>query len=320
MRSLVLLVAVGGGLTGQSLVGSGYTLPTPVNGAPGQLVTLMVQITDRSGVAFTSAPAGADLPTTLSGFSVTYFQGDQFSTPILNVLPFYTVPTPCYPACAALVALTIQMPIEAKSCPPSSCENLGGATTGLLNISQNGVHGTAIYVQPYSDQVHIVTTCDTFTSGYGATSSPTGLPCPSAVTHPDGSPVTAGNPAKAGEEVVAYAVGLGQTNPPLATGKLVTAAAPTQTAFGLDFNYRPNALATRPLPSASPPVYAGATPGYVGLYQINFVVPPVPPGTLPCVNPVPTQGQNVVYSNLTVSVGGAFSFDGARICVAVPNP
>jgi uncharacterized protein (TIGR03437 family) len=141
------------------------------------------------------------------------------------------------------------------------------------------------------------------------------------VTHADGSSVSATSPAKTGEELVAYAVGLGQTNPPLVTGKLVAAAAPTQTTFGLDFNYRANALPTKPGPTAPAPLYAGATPGYVGLYQVNFVVPPVPAGTPPCVDAshvAPAPGQNLVLSNLTVSVGGLFSFDGARVCVAVP--
>jgi uncharacterized protein (TIGR03437 family) len=81
----------------------------------------------------------------------------------------------------------------------------------------------------------------------------------------------------------------------------------------------PNALATRPpAPGAEvpQPLYAGAAPGYVGLYQINFVVPPVPRGTPLCAGTVDPRA-NVVYSNLTVSVGGRYSFDGAGICVAV---
>jgi uncharacterized protein (TIGR03437 family) len=114
-------------------------------------------------------------------------------------------------------------------------------------------------------------------------------------------------------------VGLGQTSPPLETGKIVKSPAPTVTTFTMDFNYRPNALATRPPPAGADvpqPLYAGATPGYVGLYQINFVVPPVPRGTPPCADIVDPSA-NVVYSNLTVSVGGRYSFDGAGICVAV---
>jgi len=172
-----------------------------------------------------------------------------------------------------------------------------------------------------SDQIHILTGCDALnsTANYGS-SLATGLPCPSTVTHADGSPVTVAKPANPGEVLIAYAVGLGQTNPPLATGKLVSSAAPTQTTYGLDFNFRANALAIKPAPNAPAPIYAGATPGYVGLYQINFAVPPVPAETPPCVDPgtVPV-GQNAVYSNLTVSIGGAFSFDAARLCVAPPK-
>ncbi|MDQ2944602.1 MAG: hypothetical protein M3Y27_01425 [Acidobacteriota bacterium] len=63
------------------------------------------------------------------------------------------------------------------------------------------------------------------------------------------------------------------------------------------------------------------TPGYAGLYQINFVVPAPPGGTLPCIGLDISQlsvGSNVVQSNLTVSFGGDYSFDGVGICVAVP--
>jgi uncharacterized protein (TIGR03437 family) len=59
------------------------------------------------------------------------------------------------------------------------------------------------------------------------------------------------------------------------------------------------------------PLYSGLAPGYVGLYQINIVVPPPPPDTPAC--------SSTVQSNLTVSVGGTASFDGAGICVAVPE-
>jgi uncharacterized protein (TIGR03437 family) len=120
-------------------------------------------------------------------------------------------------------------------------------------------------------------------------------------------------------------VGLGQTSPPLETGRIVTAAARTLVNYTMDFSYRRNALPTRPPPieadgpAVPQPLYAGATPGYVGLYQVNFIVPPVPPGTPACaeiVGPQPPTA-NMVYSNLTVSVGGRFSFDGAGICVAV---
>ena len=90
----------------------------------------------------------------------------------------------------------------------------------------------------------------------------------------------------------------------------------------MDFDFRTNAGATEPL-SQQPffdtptPAYAGLVPGYTGLYQINFVVPALLAGISSCTDltAVP-QGANIVRSNLTVTFGGAASFDAAPICVA----
>jgi uncharacterized protein (TIGR03437 family) len=216
-----------------------------------------------------------------------------------------------------LAAITIQIPFEAiwQSTSPG-----GGVPAGIISFFLGDKHGPLVYVGTVPYKVHLLTTCDAFMipQAFSAPSDGTGLPCPSVVAHADGSLVSAQSPALPGEEVVAYAVGLGQTDPPLETGKIVAAPARTLATFGLDFNYHPNALASKPLPNAPPPLYSGATPGFVGLYQVNFTVPPPPPGTPPCVVPK-TPGENVVYSNLTVSVGSASSFDAARLCVAV-NP
>ncbi len=145
-----------------------------------------------------------------------------------------------------------------------------------------------------------------------------GLPCTPIVTHANGATVSALAPATAGEELVAYATGLGQTNPALTTGQPPAQSSPTLTTFSIDFNYRVNALATQPGTVGSgtaSPLFAGATKGYVGLYQINFIVPPPPPLLQPCVDfaAITTAGL-AVQSNLTVSVGSPFSFDGAGIC------
>jgi uncharacterized protein (TIGR03437 family) len=56
---------------------------------------------------------------------------------------------------------------------------------------------------------------------------------------------------------------------------------------------------------------AALTSGFVGLYQVNFVVPELPAGYLwRC---------GMVNSNLTVSIGRKTSFDGAGICVVLPG-
>lgn len=76
------------------------------------------------------------------------------------------------------------------------------------------------------------------------------------ITHANGTAVSSLIPAVAGEELVAYATGLGQTNPALTTGQPAAASSPTIATYNLDFNYRPNALATRPSPTAAVPLFA----------------------------------------------------------------
>jgi uncharacterized protein (TIGR03437 family) len=320
---------------------AGYQYPAPLYLAPGQMVTLFVA--PVSGISFARAPANSDLPTSLGGVhaGMTDRNGPgvpSLTVPILEVRHFQTCLNPNAPACFASPswAVTVQIPYELRL----NSLGTGYASVGVAveNATFNVLSSTDVWVT--SDQIHILKALDAVLSItgvdlYGQCSSTaadnnlaplnfTGLPCPPIVTHSDGSLVTAKNPAKAGEELVAYAVGLGQTSPPFETGKIVKALATTLTTFTMDFNFRPNALATRPPPADAAgmvpqPLYAGATPGYVGLYQINFVVPPVPRGTSPCAEIVGPQAPtaNVVYSNLTVSVGGRYSFDGAGICVAV---
>jgi len=92
-----------------------------------------------------------------------------------------------------------------------------------------------------------------------------------AATHADYSLITTSNPAERGEIVTMYVTGLGGTNPPPIEGD----EAPSDT------------LARTLLPVKvfvgrveSPKVdFSGLTPGFSGLYQINFQVPEVSLGT-----------------------------------------
>jgi len=176
-------------------------------------------------------------------------------------------------------------------------------------------------LSPAQNQIHFLTTCDVIVGGTPTFVTSRGLPCPPLILHADGKQVSATLPAQGGEELVAYATGLGQTNPPLTTGQPAAASSPAVTSFNLDFNYRANALATDPGAvgaTVTTPLFAGATKGFVGLYQINFIVSPPPAGLPPCVNfavPAATGGGLLVASNLTVSLGSEISFDGAGICV-----
>jgi uncharacterized protein (TIGR03437 family) len=217
-------------------------------------------------------------------------------------------------------AVTVQVPLGIPVIC-NVCEN-PLSPSGTITVSVNGVKTAGVPAEPFPDRVHFVTACDVSIAGAMFTPLFGGLPCNPMITHADGTLVSQSRPAKIGEELVAYATGLGQTNPALTTGQPAASSSPTITTFVLDFNYHANALANKPLPASVTgfaPVFTGATKGYIGLYQINFIVPPPTSATLPC---VASSGSlingNVVATNLTVSLGSIFSFDGAGICVTTP--
>ncbi len=94
-------------------------------------------------------------------------------------------------------------------------------------------------------------------------------------------------PAQPGEFIVMFLLGMGQTDNPVTSGNVSPSnplarptAAPTLTLNG-------NTL---------PLVFAGLTPGFVGLYQINLQIPPGTPGG----NTVLTVSQDGWVSNTTI--------------------
>jgi uncharacterized protein (TIGR03437 family) len=86
-------------------------------------------------------------------------------------------------------------------------------------------------------------------------------------THGNGPVVTPASPAVKGEIVVLYATGLGPTSPAAIPDQIATAAAPL--ANLADFRVLLNGAAVDPHQI----LYAGVTPGFAGLYQINLQLP-----------------------------------------------
>lgn len=284
-----------------TIAAAGYLYPAPVMVAPGQVITVFVEGNLQGDI------------------TATVRQVSDHPAPVLGVTPAPNcIIAPSTP-CSSTTAVTIQIPYEiAPTC--FVCATPASFYTQLF-ISVNGAAGALFDLTPLTDRVHILTACDTLAPNGSGLAPYNGLPCPPLVTHADGSLVSAGSPAKGGEVVVAYAVGLGATTPAVRTGQAAATATPASQTFSLDFNFRPNALATQPMPpmfepgvlptSLYTPLYSGLTPGFVGLYQVNFIVPTPPSGVEPC--------SGTIQSNLTVSVGGQYSFDGAGICVAPPE-
>ena len=87
---------------------------------------------------------------------------------------------------------------------------------------------------------------------------------PNGILHANYAPVTAAAPARAGETLVLYVTGLGSVDGPIATG----AAAPASPLLRV-----PVPVEVRIGDVAVLASFAGLSPGFVGLYQVNIVVP-----------------------------------------------
>jgi len=302
-------------LFSQSVIVSGYTAPGPVSVAPGQIATFYVQL-----------PSGVSA--NIIGVTLLQQGSTNTNVPLQSLRTVSECPgstAVSQPACASLLAVTVQIPSElVPYCP--LCARPVSATPPLLIINQGGQPPAVIELNPLADEVHVLTACDV---ALGAAQQPnyTGLPCAPLVTHIDGTLVSASSPANVGETLTAWVLGLGQTNPAASTGQPAKIGAPAAETFNLDFNYSVNALATKSVQTSPDrilihPLYAGLAPGYVGLYQVNFTVPQgAQNGIAHCALPGSfAPGSNVPQSNLTVSIGGQFSFDGAGICVNTQIP
>jgi uncharacterized protein (TIGR03437 family) len=86
-----------------------------------------------------------------------------------------------------------------------------------------------------------------------------------AITHADGSLVSAASPAAANETVVVYATGLGPVSGPMVTG---------QPASSTSLQRTTPQQATAAIGGVPATVsFSGLTPGFTGLYQVNVQVP-----------------------------------------------
>ncbi|MBI3698741.1 MAG: metallophosphoesterase [Acidobacteria bacterium] len=89
-----------------------------------------------------------------------------------------------------------------------------------------------------------------------------------AMLHPDGTLVSAANPAETGETLAVFLTGLGDVNGRIDAGQ--PAPVPPLTTLALVQVQVGNLSVT--------PVFAGLAPGFAGLYQVNWQVPKLPTG------------------------------------------
>ncbi len=151
-------------------------------------------------------------------------------------------------ACGKAVPLIFVAATQINAQLPVECSVSG---TSPLTVTSNGQTSTA---EPASLAVASPGIFTVLSSGVGD----------GAITHVDGSIISQTSPAKPGETVIVYCTGLGAVQSPVATGAAATGADSTTNGVTVQMGSgKVNA----------PVAYAGLTPGFVGLYQINVVIP-----------------------------------------------
>ena len=208
---------------------------------------------------FNSASYAAGLPlpgglasVTVSGLNITGTMAASGSGPLPTQMAGVTilvagVPAPILaiaPVSSGMQQINFQVPFDATS-----------------NATEVQYQGSSVFLFPQ-------------TSAPGIFTLPDGT---AAIQHAaDYSLVTPSNPAHPGEVIVVYATGLGTVSPPVATGVAPTGPAQVSSTCGGIF------LAGSSAPySTGATLYAGVTPGIVGLYQLNIQLSPdLQPGTL----------------------------------------
>ncbi len=109
---------------------------------------------------------------------------------------------------------------------------------------------------------------------------------PGAILHASGALVTADNAAQAGQTVMLFGTGLGTVTNPPDTGQIASSnpLSMTITTPGVTIGAR-----------EAPIDFSGLAPGFVGLYQVNVVVPSgLPPGEHPVVLTIGGVSSNTV--------------------------
>lgn len=267
---------------------TGYSFPSANPVAPGQVITLFVHGLNAMDAVANTAP----LPTMLSGVSV------RVKNVIPNGVPGYPLLLPIFSIhsysadCSAgrvqfceTTAVTVQIPTE-PTCLPSAFANnctFGPLPIITVSIEQNGMTGQEFQfsIQGPAVQAHILNNCDTIMAQFAG--------CSPIITHANGHSITDAEPARPGETIVLYAVGLGSTMPTVKSGApapspapVVQSFVPLTVSFELDSPPDSPAPPTLWMPTGKwiKPTFAGLVTGFVGLYQVNFALPNTVPAQL----------------------------------------
>ena len=112
------------------------------------------------------------------------------------------------------------------------------------------------------------------------------------IVNPDGSVPSSTHPAKVGDTLVIYSIGLGPTSPAAVTGASAPGVEPlARLVVAPAVEFGTGLFGSIPVT----PAYAGLSPGSVGLYQVNATIPQgIPSGTVNVSLVFPDSVSNVV--------------------------
>jgi uncharacterized protein (TIGR03437 family) len=250
------------------VVGAGLSVPAVARVSPGGLISLFGQNFAPAGTS--RSVSAADLQNGLvpANLACTCVAVNQHLAPVLFVSPAQiNIQAPTFPGDDTAVVQAI-----------ANC----GAT------GQQPTTAQSVPAQPAAPQFFFFTVNSSGGGPIAAEDALTGARIGAAGLL-QGATFT---PAKPGEYVALYATGLGATAPVFAPGMLANQAAPAASPVTVSVNGAP--LAPGDI------LYAGAAPGYAGLYQINIRIPSdSPDGDLP----------------ISLTIGGATTPAGAFLTV-----
>jgi uncharacterized protein (TIGR03437 family) len=185
--------------------------------------------------------------------------------------------------------------VSLKSLPLGTSMNgtsvtIGGKPAPLVFVSAGQVNAQVPYEITEGDTVPVVVTVNGVSSLPANVSVMAGAPGifqfgnkRAVVQNDDFTVNNTDNPAKAGSYVVAYLTGTGRLDNPVPTGS----------GAGSDPLSRPKATVTATINNQPVEIaFAGMTPGFVGLTQVNLKIPNLPAGDYPLVVAVDGQASN----------------------------
>jgi uncharacterized protein (TIGR03437 family) len=173
---------------------------------------------------------------------------------------------------------------------------VGGKLAPLVFVSAGQVNAQVPFEVTEADNVPVVVTVNGVSSLAATVSIVPAAPglfqfgnSRAVVQNEDNSVNNTDNPAKAGSYVVGYMTGVGRLDNPVPTGS----------GAGSDPLSRPKATVSATMGNQPVEIaFAGLTPGFVGLTQINFKIPDMAAGNYPLVVTVNGQKSNAVTVTL----------------------